>query len=142
MTPLLGEGYNDWVAFLILIVCCIFALNLHYRIAKIFGSKSYFLESMKDGNGDAEGRQIIESARVAELRRMARQDNSPSRSGGGATTARARNAADLLARYQDRATSESPPKNNGPSSSKSSRTFGNLGFGSTSKNGYQRVDDD
>lgn len=139
MTPLLGEGYNDWVAFLILIVCSIFAFNLHNRIARIFGSKSYFLESMKDGNGDLEGRQIIETARGAELRRLARND-SPSRSAGGTTTGggstRVRNAADLLAKYnnQDRSNIQPQPQ----PVTKSTRAFGNFGFGG---NGYSRVDD-
>ncbi len=60
MTPLLGEGYNDWLPFLILIMCIIYGLNIHNRIARLFGASNYFYESFKDGKGDAEGRQIIE----------------------------------------------------------------------------------
>lgn len=59
MTPLFGEGYNDWVPFLILIVCAIFALNLHSRIARFFGSTNAFYEP-GTGRGDAEGRLILE----------------------------------------------------------------------------------
>ncbi len=140
MTPLLGEGYNDWVAFLILIVCCIFALHLHDRIARLFGLKSSFLESLQNRNGDPEGRQIIESARTAELRKRARMETNPTGRSGGGT--RSRNAADLLARYQNRSNevqeSPTPPA----VKSKTARTFGTFGFGSSSSMGYQPVEDD
>lgn len=148
MAPLLGEGYNDWIAFLILIVCTIFALNLHNRIASLFGSKSYFLESMKDGNGDAEGRQIIETARIAELRKMNRETNSNvnNTQSRASNAPRARNTADLLAKYKNRATGGNDDDIEGgstenTSSSRSNRAFGNLGFGAKngSKNGYQSL---
>ena len=143
MTPLLGEGYNDWVAFLILLVCCIFALHLHNRIARLFGLKSSFLESLQNRNGDLEGRQIIESARTAELLKRARMEtNSTGRYGGGGT--RSRNAADLLARYQNKSNqvqeSHTPPTPPAVKS-KTARTFGTFGFGSSSSMGYQPVDD-
>ena len=60
MTPLLGESYNDWVPFLILIVSAIFFFNFHSKIAKALGMTNTFYETNK-GLGDAEGRQILES---------------------------------------------------------------------------------
>jgi hypothetical protein len=60
MTPLLGEGYNDWVPFLIGIVSAVFFSNAHGKIARFFGVTNTFYETNR-GKGDAEGRQILES---------------------------------------------------------------------------------
>ncbi|KAJ3302926.1 LMBR1 domain-containing protein 2 [Kappamyces sp. JEL0829] len=148
MTPLLGEGYNDWVAFLILIVCLVYGLNLHNRIARLFGASNYFYESFKSGMGDPEGRQILEQARTVEVRRMQRAEASGPSTGSGQ---RARNTADLLAKYSARDTSApasagGPSKtgNTSPGASRSTRAFGNYGFGkpAKSKNGYSQVDND
>eukprot|EP00842_Homolaphlyctis_polyrhiza_P005125 jgi/Hompol1/5613/HPOL_004576-RA len=60
LTPLFGAGYNDWVAHLVLIMCCIILLNLHGRILRIFNLDAFVYESLKrETPAMEEGRGII-----------------------------------------------------------------------------------
>jgi len=130
MTPLLGEGYNDWVSFLILIVSVIFASRIHFRIASIFEfSNSFFDQDLNSGND--EGRQLLENARSMEIRRLQREGVSQP-SALGSRSQRPRNAGDFLARYRKSESDESTG-----STSQSSRLFGAKAKKST---GYQRLD--
>ncbi|KAJ3321375.1 LMBR1 domain-containing protein 2 [Boothiomyces sp. JEL0866] len=149
LTPLFGEGYNDWVAFMILFVCIIFALNLHGKLLRLCNINNYFYENIKENATDVEdGRQILELARTAELRRLQRED----RSGRLADLPRARNTAELLARYRERGVDVGPsasktiPANSSSKSNvsssapdsvppRSARIFGNK----QTKNGYQSL---
>jgi hypothetical protein len=65
LTPLLGQGYNDWVAFLVLIVCTLFLFNLHAKLLRLCGLTNYFYEPVKptDRNVD-DGRRILEQGLV------------------------------------------------------------------------------
>ena len=61
LTPLLGQGYNDWVAFLVLIVCTLFILNLHSRLLRLCGLNNYFYEPVKVTDRNVEdGMRILE----------------------------------------------------------------------------------
>ena len=60
MTPLFGEGYNDWMPWVLVIVCGVFLFNLHGRFLRFFNSSSYFYEPISDEHADSiEGKNII-----------------------------------------------------------------------------------
>lgn len=60
LTPLFGAGYNDWVPFLVLIVCVIFILNLHGKLLRLLSVKDYFNEPIQTSEHVEEGRQLLE----------------------------------------------------------------------------------
>ncbi|KAI8916338.1 LMBR1-like membrane protein-domain-containing protein [Gorgonomyces haynaldii] len=99
LTPLLGDGYNDWMAHLILITCAIILLNLHARILKLFSMGNFFYEKFTGSNEQdlEQGKQILFQARGLEERRIMRNEQR-----SGTQPARARNTAELLQRYQQR----------------------------------------
>jgi hypothetical protein len=152
LTPLFGQGYNDWVAFLILIVCIIFLLNIHGRVLRLLGITNYLYESVKPNDRNAEeGRRIVEQgtglfylARSLELRRLQREDRQPQRS----AVPRARNTADLLESYRQRGVdvgrgrtvtaSEPVEEPELPTASRSTRSFG-LPIFSKKTAGYQKL---
>ncbi|KAJ3273990.1 hypothetical protein HDV01_003660 [Terramyces sp. JEL0728] len=124
-------------------------INLHGKLLRLCNINNYFYETIKENNTDVEdGRQMLELARTAELRRLQRED----RSGRLAEMPRARNTAELLARYRERgvdvgpSTAKSIPPGNATktsnvsssapeSESRSTRVFGNK----KTKNGYQSL---
>lgn len=97
LTPLFGSKYNDWVPFLIFVISLIVAFNLHGRIARLFSKGSYFYESQA-ACGNEEGRDLIITSRVFELRRLKQSDEEISTN----YKPKSRNTADLLAKYQNR----------------------------------------
>ncbi|KAJ3037907.1 LMBR1 domain-containing protein 2 [Rhizophlyctis rosea] len=116
LTALLGEGYNNWLPLLVLIISVITFLNLHGRIMRLLKLKSYFYEQINPNDVDvSEGRGIIEQERGVEERRArggagtldysaqgleAGTRASSRRAGGGG--AQSSNVQDLLAKYKSR----------------------------------------
>ncbi len=59
LTPLLGEKYNEWVPFLILVMCIVYILGLHNKITNFFTSNSIFSDSLAT-DSNIEGRNLLE----------------------------------------------------------------------------------
>ncbi|KAJ2995915.1 LMBR1 domain-containing protein 2 [Globomyces sp. JEL0801] len=154
MAPLLGNGYNDWIAFVVLILCTIIFLNLHGKILRLCSSNNYFYENIGEDKNTTEGRQQLEQARTLELRRLQREGRNLA-----SGPPRATNTADLLARYAERGSNPAPANtsttsNHVPvdpfgfgSTSKTTTTNSNRSFGvsvgsSQASKGYQKLVDD
>ena len=107
MTPLFGDGYNDWMPWVIVIVCAIFFFNLHGRFLRFFSSSSYFYEPNHDENIESiEGQNILKTARTAWTRRQQR-GLAPTSNTFPATEG----TAQLLARYRERGPQSENPSN-------------------------------
>ena len=65
-----GDGYNEWLPYIILIISCIVALNLHNRLLALLRIKTYAVISTR--SEFEEGKAIIEQARSLEERRIQR----------------------------------------------------------------------
>ena len=130
MTPLFGDGYNDWVPWILVIVCAVFFFNLHGRFLRFFSSSSYFYEPIHDENVESlEGQEILKTARAAWMRRSHR-GAAP----GPSTFPATEGTAQLLARYREKSVKADK------TATEDSKRSALFNTGKT--DGYQRIDND
>jgi hypothetical protein len=68
LTPLLGEGFNNWVPLLVLVVSFITLFNLFGRIQKLFRMKKYLADEIdKNDETIEEGRKIISQGEIKKI---------------------------------------------------------------------------